>query len=96
MHSGNIGHAQDLDSLIRAATFLRDLDHLRIVLIGGGARREELKELARRWYPAEVAAMPPKNDSHRALDDIRESIAELRWYREHVFTRPAAAAAVSE
>jgi glycosyltransferase involved in cell wall biosynthesis len=47
MHSGNIGHAQDLDSLIRAATFLRDLDDLRIVLIGGGARRDELKELAK-------------------------------------------------
>jgi colanic acid biosynthesis glycosyl transferase WcaI len=47
MHSGNIGHAQDLDTLIRAGTFLRDLDDLRIVLIGGGARREELKELAR-------------------------------------------------
>ena len=47
MHSGNIGHAQDLDSLIRAATFLRDLEDLRIVLIGGGARREELKELTR-------------------------------------------------
>ena len=38
MHSGNIGHAQNLDSLIRSATFLRDLDDLRIVLIGGGAR----------------------------------------------------------
>jgi glycosyltransferase involved in cell wall biosynthesis len=47
MHSGNIGHAQDLDTLIRAATFLRDLDDLRIVLIGGGARRDELKGLAR-------------------------------------------------
>jgi colanic acid biosynthesis glycosyl transferase WcaI len=47
MHSGNIGHAQDLDTLIRAATFLRDLDDLRIVLIGGGARRDELKQLAR-------------------------------------------------
>jgi colanic acid biosynthesis glycosyl transferase WcaI len=48
MHSGNIGHAQDLDALIRAGTFLRDLDRLRITLIGGGARREELKALARR------------------------------------------------
>jgi colanic acid biosynthesis glycosyl transferase WcaI len=47
MHSGNSGHAQDLDSLIRAATFLRDLENLRIVLIGGGARRDELKELAK-------------------------------------------------
>ena len=47
MHSGNIGHAQDLDSLIRAGTFLRDLDRLRIALIGGGARRDELKLLTR-------------------------------------------------
>jgi glycosyltransferase involved in cell wall biosynthesis len=47
MHSGNIGHAQNLDALIRAATFLRDLEELRIVVIGGGARRNELKALAR-------------------------------------------------
>jgi colanic acid biosynthesis glycosyl transferase WcaI len=47
MHSGNIGHAQDLDSLIRAGTFLRDLEDLRILLIGGGARRDELKELTK-------------------------------------------------
>jgi len=44
-----------------------------------------IKELGRRWYPEEVAVMPAKNDSHRALDDIRESIAELRWYRERLF-----------
>jgi len=42
-----------------------------------------IKELARRWYP-DVKA-PSKSDSHRALDDIRESIAELRFYREHLF-----------
>lgn len=50
-----------------------------------------IKELGRRWYPAEVAVMPAKNESHRALDDIRESIAELRWYRERLFVaRPGA------
>jgi putative colanic acid biosynthesis glycosyltransferase WcaI len=48
MHSGNIGHAQNLDALIRAGSFLRDLDRLVIALIGGGARRDELKALARR------------------------------------------------
>jgi colanic acid biosynthesis glycosyl transferase WcaI len=48
MHSGNIGHAQDLDSLIRAATFLRDLDNLAIVIVGFGARHAELTALARR------------------------------------------------
>lgn len=47
-----------------------------------------IKELARRWYPGALEAVPRKATAHRALDDIRESIAELRWYREHVF-RPS-------
>jgi glycosyltransferase involved in cell wall biosynthesis len=46
MHSGNVGHPQNLDMLIRAATFLRDLDDVAIVIVGGGARRMELMELA--------------------------------------------------
>ena len=48
MHSGNVGHAQDLDSLVRAATFLRDLDDLLIAIIGTGARHAELVALAER------------------------------------------------
>jgi oligoribonuclease len=44
-----------------------------------------VKELARRWYPEAVAAAPSKAGGHRALDDIRESVAELKYYREHVF-----------
>ena len=46
MHSGNVGHAQDLDSLVRAATFLRDRDDLRIVIAGFGARHTEMVALA--------------------------------------------------
>ncbi len=46
MHSGNIGHAQDLDTLVRAATFLRDLQGLQIVVIGFGARHGEVTRLA--------------------------------------------------
>ncbi|WAS94413.1 oligoribonuclease [Nannocystis punicea] len=42
-----------------------------------------IKELVRRWYP--TVSAPAKRETHRALDDIRESIAELRFYREHVF-----------
>ncbi|MBX7079538.1 MAG: oligoribonuclease [Nannocystaceae bacterium] len=42
-----------------------------------------IKELARRWYPQ--LDTPKKSDKHRALDDIRESIAELRFYRERLF-----------
>lgn len=44
-----------------------------------------VKELARRWYPEAVASAPAKAGGHRALDDIRESVAELRYYREQVF-----------
>jgi colanic acid biosynthesis glycosyl transferase WcaI len=48
MHSGNVGHAQDLDALVRAATFLRDLEQLQILVIGFGARHGELTRLAQR------------------------------------------------
>jgi oligoribonuclease len=47
-----------------------------------------LKELAVRWAPAVVDAAPRKATSHRALDDIRESVTELRWYRQHLFRVP--------
>jgi oligoribonuclease len=42
-----------------------------------------LKELVKRWYPN--SNPPPKKGAHRALDDIRESIEELRWYRDNLF-----------
>jgi glycosyltransferase involved in cell wall biosynthesis len=45
MHSGNIGHAQNLDALVRATTFLRDLDDLTVAIVGGGARHTPLVEL---------------------------------------------------
>jgi len=48
MHSGNVGHAQDLDSLVRAATFLRDREDVRIVIVGFGARHAEMVALAGR------------------------------------------------
>jgi len=44
-----------------------------------------VKELARRWFPAITAKMPQKKETHRALDDIRESLDELRFYKQHVF-----------
>jgi oligoribonuclease len=42
-----------------------------------------IKELVRRWYPE--VTIPQKSESHRAPEDIRASIEELRYYREHVF-----------
>jgi oligoribonuclease len=47
-----------------------------------------IKELVRRWYPDVLARRGWKQGAHRALDDIRESIAELRLYRELVFRPP--------
>jgi oligoribonuclease len=43
-----------------------------------------VKELVRRWYP-HGPRPPEKQHAHLALDDIRESVAELRFYREHYF-----------
>jgi glycosyltransferase involved in cell wall biosynthesis len=58
MHSGNIGHAQDLDALVRASTFLRDLDDLTVTLIGAGARLAALTELASRLAADKVRFLP--------------------------------------
>ncbi|HTX27530.1 MAG TPA: oligoribonuclease [Streptosporangiaceae bacterium] len=47
-----------------------------------------IKELARRWYPRAYFSSPVKHGGHRALADIRESVQELRYYREAVFVPP--------
>ena len=44
-----------------------------------------VKELARRWYPKQYSGRPPKKGSHRAMDDLVESIEELKYYREALF-----------
>ena len=44
-----------------------------------------IKELARRWYPEAYAGAPKKGGAHRALDDIRESVEELKYWRNTVF-----------
>ena len=76
---GNSVH-QDRAFIRREMPRLYDWLHYRIVDVS------TIKELVRRWYP-EVEPFA-KQQSHRALDDIRESIDELRWYRQHVFVAP--------
>jgi oligoribonuclease len=44
-----------------------------------------IKELSRRWLPEVYKAAPVKKGGHRALQDIRESVAELAYYREAIF-----------
>lgn len=44
-----------------------------------------VKELVKRWYPAVNSGRPRKAGSHRAMDDVLESVAEMKFYRQHVF-----------
>lgn len=72
--------------------YLPDLDrylHYRSIDVSS------LKELCRRWYPDAYKKRPSKTEAHRALDDVRESVAELRYYRETIM-RPSADAASAE
>ncbi|MDH6120786.1 oligoribonuclease [Kitasatospora sp. GAS204B] len=71
--------ATDRGFLARDMPALEGHLHYRIVDVSS------IKELARRWYPKAYYNSPQKGGSHRALADIRESIAELRYYREAVF-----------
>ncbi|TVL91674.1 oligoribonuclease [Streptomyces sp. SAJ15] len=63
----------------------RDMPELEVYLHYRIVDVSSVKELARRWYPRAYFNSPEKNGNHRALADIRESIAELRYYREAVF-----------
>jgi len=58
MHSGNIGHAQGLETLVRAGTFLRDLEELTIAMIGTGARHAAVVEQATRVEADAVRFFP--------------------------------------
>jgi oligoribonuclease len=49
-----------------------------------------IKELCRRWYPEVLSSAPAKAGGHRAMDDIKESVAELSYYRTSVFRPPDA------
>ena len=69
----------DRGFLLRDMPTLEAYLHYRIVDVSS------VKELARRWYPRAYFNSPKKNGNHRALADIHESIAELRYYREAVF-----------
>ena len=71
MHSGNVGHAQNLDALVRAATFLRDLEDLAVVIVGTGARHAALVELARRLEVDAITFLP--NQPRSALSQSLSS-----------------------
>jgi colanic acid biosynthesis glycosyl transferase WcaI len=69
MHSGNVGHAQSLDTLVVAATFLRDLDDVEIVITGFGARHASMIAMAER-LEAGVRFLP-----YQPRDVLSESLS---------------------
>jgi oligoribonuclease len=81
--------ATDRSFLARDMPMLDAYLHYRMVDVSS------VKELARRWYPRAYFASPPKHGGHRALADIKESIQELRYYREAVFVPPPGPDSVS-
>ena len=81
MHSGNVGHAQDLDNLVRASTFLRDLDDLVVPIVGFGARHAEIRELSQR-LEADKVALPAVPTARGIAAVARECARSLRRARE--------------
>ena len=74
------------NSIATDRTFIaRDMPELDAFLHYRMVDVSSIKELARRWYPRAYFASPEKHGGHRALADIRESIRELRYYREAIF-----------
>ena len=74
------------NSIATDRTFIaRDMPELDTYLHYRMVDVSSIKELARRWYPRAYFASPQKHGGHRALADIRESIQELRYYREAIF-----------
>ncbi len=72
---------QDRRFLVRHMPALNAFLHYRMIDVS------TVKELARRWYPAALEGFS-KEGAHLALEDIKDSIAELKHYRKQVFRQP--------
>jgi len=71
-------------------TFIaRDMPRLNEYLHYRTVDVSSVKELTRRWFPKAYFNAPAKTGNHRALGDIQDSIAELAYYRQAVFTSAA-------
>lgn len=86
------GNSVHVDKLFLAEQMPEVVDwlHYRIVDVSS------IKELCRRWYPKIAPPKAASNEiAHRALDDIRSSIRELKWYRENIFISPESSRSAS-
>lgn len=68
----------DKNFLVRDMPLVAEHLHYRIIDVS------TIKELSRRWYPRAFFQAPAKTGNHRALGDIKDSIDELRYYRQAV------------
>jgi oligoribonuclease len=74
---------QDRRFLVKYMPKLEQYLHYRTIDVSS------VKELVKRWYPTDHAMPREKNQTHRVMDDVRESIEELKHYRKKVFvSRP--------
>lgn len=77
------GNSIHMDRIFLNKYMKKFLDHLHYRIVDVSS----IKELSSRWYPQDDKLAPKKKSSHRALDDINESIEELKFYREQIFKK---------
>lgn len=75
------GNSVHVDRQFMLASMPRVMEYLHYRIVDVST----VKELAKRWYPLEFENAPKKKLCHRALDDILESIEELKYYQKNVF-----------
>ncbi|XP_028401756.1 oligoribonuclease, mitochondrial-like [Dendronephthya gigantea] len=75
------GNSVHVDKMFLTRYMPKFVDHLHYRIIDVST----VKELCKHWYPEAFLQAPRKAGSHRALDDIKESLAELKFYRSAVF-----------
>lgn len=73
---------QDRRFLVKYMPKLESYLHYRTIDVSS------IKELVTRWYPADYKMPREKKQAHRAVDDVIESVEELRYYRSKVFVKP--------
>eukprot|EP01024_Parvocaulis_polyphysoides_P024744 TRINITY_DN2258_c1_g1_i2.p1 TRINITY_DN2258_c1_g1~~TRINITY_DN2258_c1_g1_i2.p1 ORF type:complete len:266 (-),score=36.92 TRINITY_DN2258_c1_g1_i2:174-971(-) len=78
--AGNSVHV-DKTFLTKCMPQIVDYLHYRIVDVS------TLKELCRRWFPKEYEEMPKPRSTHLAMDDIIQSVKELKYYRRTIFKK---------
>ncbi|KAJ3003532.1 hypothetical protein NUW54_g5247 [Trametes sanguinea] len=81
------GNSVHMDRMFLAQEMPEILEHLHYRIVDVSS----IKEVAHRWYRTKQLYGSPPEGAHRALDDIKGSIRELKWYRQNIFMPPSLA-----